>query len=327
MKLAERCDICGCDEHRIIYKRKWDYAYDLVQCDDCRLISIYPKQPSQKLQEHYNLLNPLKGVIPEKDLGLACKKIKRLNSPLGKAVLFAKGYGRGRKINFFSGCLGELLKKFTFKNILDFHGNGRILDIGCNTGLYLYMLKNIGWEVFGMDLDKKACDTARSLGIEVFAGFLKDAPYQDRFFDFVRFSHVIEHVDSPRELMQDVSRILKKDGRAYVAFPNQRSFAFYAFKHIWQGRGSHQYAFSRKTFAALCEKTGFKIDKARVKSSTGAMVNSMIIWAKFQKSPFKDITIAVAKSKLFKTFLVRPFCFILDVFGLGDVFEAELRLR
>ena len=57
------------------------------------------------------------------------------------------------------------LSRFTSLNLLPFHKDGRILDVGCNNGLYLHLLKNLGWQVWGVEIDRNACKLAKELDI------------------------------------------------------------------------------------------------------------------------------------------------------------------
>ena len=48
-------------------------------------------------------------------------------------------------------------------------------------------------------------------------------PYENNQFDLVIFSHVIEHVRNPVELLGEILRVLRPDGVLYIECPSERS--------------------------------------------------------------------------------------------------------
>lgn len=340
MKIQEHCDICNGVDYSILFKERWGYGYDIIQCCGCGVVSISPKMSLSELVRFYNSKENIQDTIPSKDLTRALKKIERFGSRIGQSVLKAKGYNNNHSSkNGYSTLLGQFLKTVTFKEIPDFHNAGVILDIGCNNGLFLYMLKHIGWEVRGSDINSRACHLARELGVECYEGELTDAGYPDKFFDVVRLHHVIEHVHSPKELLSEIRRIIKDNGCLYVAFPNQRSFGFYALKHIWQGRGSldhlpkvsfgsggHLYTFSPATFRKLCEQSGFTVEQMKIKSSAGALTNNIFIWSQYKNKWVRTILAALYRKKIFKVIVITPFASLLSLLGFGDICEVKLTI-
>ena len=76
-------------------------------------------------------------------------------------------------------------------------GAGRLLDIGCATGLFLEIAASRGWVVEGVEPSASACERARRSGMLVTQGFFEDLPPPARPFDVVTMWDVLEHVPDP----------------------------------------------------------------------------------------------------------------------------------
>jgi SAM-dependent methyltransferase len=115
--------------------------------------------------------------------------------------------------------LGEYHKAF-FKH-LPSNVRGKLLDVGCGNGRFLRHAKEQGFEVWGIDFDKKSVENVkRNLGIDtVFAMSLEEfyeyAKEKNLKFDVITFFDVLEHQDKPREFLEMVKGLLK--GGRYIA--------------------------------------------------------------------------------------------------------------
>ncbi len=56
-------------------------------------------------------------------------------------------------------------------------------------------------------------------------------PFKDNSFDAVVFSEVIEHVWNPKSMLDEISRVLTKNGRLYLTTPNVLDF--YRYVRFW----------------------------------------------------------------------------------------------
>lgn len=95
---------------------------------------------------------------------------------------------------------------------------GRVLDVGCGTGEALSFIDS-KWEKHGVELSQIASAEAAKYG-QIYLGELKDAAYDDSFFDVVLAFHVIEHLENPLELLTQVRRVLKKGGWLILGTPD-----------------------------------------------------------------------------------------------------------
>lgn len=95
---------------------------------------------------------------------------------------------------------------------------GRILDVGCGLGFFLSAIDE-GWEKHGVEVSGFAAAHAGSWG-RVFHGTLKEAGYEDSYFDIVVCHHVIEHVEDPVALVNEIHRILRPGGWLVLGTPD-----------------------------------------------------------------------------------------------------------
>lgn len=110
--------------------------------------------------------------------------------------------------------------------------NKRVLEISSFLGVVDIALAKIGFEVYTYDIpefqkNSKLNELYQKYNVHPSSGYLKDVwqnglPYPDNHFDAVILSEVIEHLNfNPLPVLQEINRILKKDGILYVTTPNQ----------------------------------------------------------------------------------------------------------
>lgn len=139
----------------------------------------------------------------------------------------------------------------------------RVLDIGCATGLLLNDLQNEGWTPYGVEI----CEASARYGREHFnlniqMKTLEECHFQENYFDIVHFSHLIEHVPSPSNLLKEVNRILKPGGYAIITTPNFDGLFAKIYKDKWRSAiAQHLYLFTKKTLSQLIVNNGFTIKK------------------------------------------------------------------
>ena len=89
---------------------------------------------------------------------------------------------------------------------------------------------------------------------------LAAAGYPSSYFDQVLIWHVLEHLEQPRETLEEVRRILRPGGRLVVAVPNlasrQAAWSGAAWFHLDLPR--HLYHFPLAALRRLLDETGFE---------------------------------------------------------------------
>lgn len=98
-----------------------------------------------------------------------------------------------------------------------------MLEIGCGRGEMLRNFKNLGIEVYGIDLSPLAPNFQEDINIAV--GNVEEAPlpYEDNSFDIIYSKSVLEHFYYPERYMKEAYRVLKPDGIIVTLVPDWES--------------------------------------------------------------------------------------------------------
>jgi SAM-dependent methyltransferase len=121
------------------------------------------------------------------------------------------------------------------------NASSHILDVGAGAGIVEAMnFKGITQKVCGVDLDPRV---TRNPYLD--EGLVSDAgriPYPNQSFDIVFADNVMEHLESPERVFEEVARVLRPGGRFLFKTPNRRHYmpliarlTPYAF-HRWVNR-------------------------------------------------------------------------------------------
>jgi SAM-dependent methyltransferase len=101
----------------------------------------------------------------------------------------------------------------------------RVLDAGCGIGYGAAMLHGAGAsEVVGVDVSETAIEIARSRvpdGVWLEVADLVDLPFPDDQFDRIVCFEVIEHVDHPELVLDELARVLAPGGLLLISSPNR----------------------------------------------------------------------------------------------------------
>lgn len=98
----------------------------------------------------------------------------------------------------------------------------KVLEVGCGAGHILEKISR--GELHGIDISEMQIKRANQrLGNKVTLTKApgEKIPYADKFFDKVLCSEVVEHVLDPREVLIEISRVMKDDGILSLSIPNE----------------------------------------------------------------------------------------------------------
>lgn len=141
-----------------------------------------------------------------------------------------------------------------------FKSRGRVLEIGCSTGLMLSLLKKRGFTVLGVEISHRAAQIARARGIKVIIQPFERIKFSEKF-DVIIFNHTLEHLPDPASVLKKVLKILKEDGILFIDLPNFGSLSAKIYKCSWPLLlpDEHYWHFTLQSLSQLFDKTGFRI--------------------------------------------------------------------
>jgi len=137
----------------------------------------------------------------------------------------------------------------------------RLLDIGCGSGTYMRLMRDLGWQVRGVEPDAGAVETARKAGLDVRQGSMDDIdPALDGFFDVVTVGHVIEHTHDPIAALEAAYAVLKSGGLLWIGTPNFGSLGSWIFRARWRALEPprHLVLFTGEGLSGALQRAGFR---------------------------------------------------------------------
>lgn len=198
------------------------------------------------------------------------------------------------------------------------------LEVGCGLGYGMREALQRGWEVHGQDVSSFFADAVqRSLGIEVFLGFLEEAKYPDRYFDAIYLDSVLEHLPEPVGMLQELRRILNPQGVLSLTVTNEAAFIYRVRGAISKALGlrtspflspftypHHLVGFSEPTLRKACARVGLEVSELVI--CAGAQE-----WRKLSVREFTG-------RALIAQILSHPFYLLGERLGQGIAIEAVL---
>ena len=134
----------------------------------------------------------------------------------------------------FKGAKGRIEQPFGL-DVICSRTPGALLDVGCGSGKIMHLAKQLGWDVTGLEIDPVAVASARLAGLNVIEGDYRALGDLEQKYDMVICSHVIEHVDQPRLLLDLLTASVADGGALAIAFPNAESLLRKHYRKFWRG--------------------------------------------------------------------------------------------
>ena len=266
--------------------------FKVEECKQCGVIATHPQLSSKEVEKYYpeNYLSYLSAIEDER---YWFRKIDRQFGVEKRCRAVIKRSGKA---------------------------SGKVLDIGCATGVFLNGMKQHGWKCYGIEPSNFASEYATNrFGLNVFHGYLEDGFFEDNFFDVITLWDVFEHLSEPVETLHIISKILKPGGLLVITTPNANSWERKIFGKYWAGWDvpRHYHVFTPNTLQALLNPMGLR--EFKIKSFTG-MQGSLVISLRFllgeSKLPFwiKQFLISFSQS-LISRILLYPYFYIANRFN------------
>lgn len=138
---------------------------------------------------------------------------------------------------------------------------GRMLDVGCSTGVFLAEAQRSGWIVTGLEASAWAAERAEArLGAPVVRGLIEDGNFSPGSFDVVTLWDVLEHLPEPGVAIQRVGTWLTPGGVLVLNIPNSASLVARLLGKRWMLLlREHLWYFSPNTITAFLASRGFTV--------------------------------------------------------------------
>lgn len=118
---------------------------------------------------------------------------------------------------------------------------GRLLEVGCGRGSFAIWLagREPRFDIVAVDFSDTAIDIARERALRRGAKVKFDVadaealPFGDDTFDIVISCECMEHVQHPRVMAGEISRVLRSGGRFCLTTPSQLNGMLIGWAHAW----------------------------------------------------------------------------------------------
>lgn len=138
-----------------------------------------------------------------------------------------------------------------------------VLEIACNSGLFLEMFKKKGCEVYGVDPAKNLRALSEARGLEVAVAFwdLDEAARLSaaKLYDVVTAIHVFPHVPDPVAFLKACQCVLAPEGKIYIQTSQCDMFTNKEFDAVYHEHVSY---FTAKSFGKIVESLGMFVTGA-----------------------------------------------------------------
>jgi len=288
MENIEVCDICGSSLIGDGVKIAGLESINIIQCGKCGLVITSPRPDQDEMGDYYPSDYYAHNVADKTRVQLFKDKLR-----------IYKG-----KYPTTDGLISRIYWKLLSKVFSDFFlfdlpysGEGKkLLDIGCGTGDTLLWAKESGWDVYGVELNKNAVKHAHSRGLQnVRCGAIESIVYEDEYFDAIVMTQALEHVSSPRRILNKCHKMLKRDGYLMVTVPNFNSYPRRIFGDLWHALDipKHLFHFNESTLEQLTKDCGFEVEVFRYQSSIIAVILNVYSFFRviILKSPYNDLPV------------------------------------
>jgi SAM-dependent methyltransferase len=144
--------------------------------------------------------------------------------------------------------LGNIYRRFVLYPRLNFHLQGKVLDIGCGIGDML----NYRGNTFGLDVNPLNVDFCRKRKLNAYLMKPNNIPFNDKTFDSVLLDNVLEHINSPSLLFKEITRVLKPNGFLLIGVPGVKGY---------QSDDDHKIFYDEKKLQRLAKKNQFNVNQ------------------------------------------------------------------
>lgn len=170
-------------------------------------------------------------------------------------------------LHFHTDEIPSLLLKYIQKkdmNLIDLGAGDGALLVGLRLGNFLTNSSKIT----AVDISEDRCNRLKDLNFDTICSDVTSLPMiKDNSYDFIICTQVIEHVDE-KKLLDEIKRILNKDGSMYIASIVKKSYGWWYYKDKkgnWAMDPTHlrEYA-SKEHFESILKSHGFNVKESKL---------------------------------------------------------------
>lgn len=234
------------------------------------------------------------------------------------------------KFYVFEGSKVGISKEFwqTLKQNLDGQENlpkllqpGPVLDVGCGSGNLLIAAQHLGHEVWGQEFNPQMVNLVRNLGIKVTDLPLTDSYFPQRYFTNIVLSQLIEHVENPVGLLQDLLPLLEANGQIIISTPNPHCILAKLYREGWAGWHTpfHLSLPSKQALIRVATQLELTCKSLTTNTPTWLFMMNFLSYFAGKEGEFNHRLIAgISKSQHLLLMPFLPVLRIIDLLKLGD---------
>lgn len=156
----------------------------------------------------------------------------------------------------------------------------RVLEIGCGIGATLGKIKYKypNSEVYGVEIVDKVAKLGAS-NFEIICENIEDnsLPFEERYFDYIIFGDVLEHLREPETVLLNIKRYLKPGGSIIASIPNimnaetiyQLLHGFFTYEQAGIRDRTHLRFFTLYEIVNMMERVGYQIKEIDMSRAQG----------------------------------------------------------
>ncbi|MBI4351434.1 MAG: glycosyltransferase family 39 protein [Elusimicrobia bacterium] len=137
----------------------------------------------------------------------------------------------------------------------------KVLEVGCGSAINLKRIKRgrADVECYALDRSPVAIELAKKEFPLAFVGDCEKTPFEDKKFDLIYSSGVMEHLGGEAAFLEEMRRILKDDGLLVTFVPARYSlWRFYQLLLYWFAGNDYEKSYTYGGLSSLFPANGFK---------------------------------------------------------------------
>ena len=243
--MCNACIICGSGKIAVRKFTELKKTYDLVCCATCQVRYHWPIPNNTVLSEYYASFIPAE----TKDAEKAIQTNHTINV-------------RDKKFDYNYNMTASVRRE---------NPAGRILEVGCFTGLFLTYFDQKKYSCVGLDLNNTLLSYGKKhYKLDLRYGTIFDFKFRDSEFGLIIFHQLLEHLNNPIEFFTEVKRILKPSGYITLSVPHVLTH----FKIVYP---AHVFHFSISAINILLDRFSFSKEKIECRTGMSIMATGKLI--------------------------------------------------